>query len=104
MHCFDVEQNLATAAKIGSLFHRHSARPRQRARAHIRASFPEWPEERVEQVAKRSIENMFQMFMVDILVSPRRITSTSWPRYLRVGELRGAMERLVRSEPTIFIT
>jgi KDO2-lipid IV(A) lauroyltransferase len=104
MHCFETEQNLATAAAIGSAFHRLSGRHRRRAIENIRSSFPEWPVERVRDVARRSIENMFQIFMVDALVSPRRITPTSWPGYLRIGNLRGVMERLVRGEPTIFIT
>ncbi len=104
MHCFEPEQNLATAAVIGSLFHRFSARHRKRALENIRTSFPEWPIERAQDVARRSIQNMFQIFMVDALISPRRITTTSWPRYLRVGNLSAAMERLIRSESTIFIT
>jgi KDO2-lipid IV(A) lauroyltransferase len=47
---------------------------------------------------------MFQLFMVDAVATPRRITETSWPRYLRIGRLEGVLDRLLRSEPTIFIT
>jgi KDO2-lipid IV(A) lauroyltransferase len=38
------------------------------------------------------------------MAMPRRISPTSWPRYLRVGRLELAMNRLVRDEPTIFVT
>jgi KDO2-lipid IV(A) lauroyltransferase len=104
LHCFDIDQNLATAASIGTLFHRFSHRHRRRARLNIARSFPDWPDERVAETARRSIEHMFQLFMVDAMVTPRRITRTSWPRYLRLGKLQGVLERLVRGEPTIFIT
>jgi KDO2-lipid IV(A) lauroyltransferase len=104
LHCFDIEQNLATAAGVGALFHRFSHRHRQRAVNNIAQSFPDWPAQRVEETARRSIQHMFQLFMVDAWATPRRITETSWPRYLRLGQLQGVLERLVRGEPTIFIT
>jgi KDO2-lipid IV(A) lauroyltransferase len=104
LHSFDLDQNLATAAGVGTLFYRLSHRHRQRALLNIAASFPEWPPGRVAETARRSIQHMFQLFMVDAVATPRRITETSWPRYLRVGELRGVLERLIRGEPTIFIT
>ncbi len=104
MHCFEPGPNLATAAGVGTLFYRLSSRHRQRAIENISLSFPEWPAEQVARVAERSIQNMFQIFMVDAMVMPRRITPTSWPRYLEVGDLRTALERLIRNEATIFIT
>jgi KDO2-lipid IV(A) lauroyltransferase len=104
LHCFDVDQNLATAATVGTLFHRFSRRHRQRAAQNIARSFPDWPDQRVAETARRSIEHMFQLFMVDAMITPRLITRTSWPRYVRLGKLQGVLERLVRGEPTIFIT
>jgi KDO2-lipid IV(A) lauroyltransferase len=104
LHCFDIDQNLATAAGVGRLFHRFSPRHRQRAVQNIAQSFPDWPASRVEETARRSIQHMFQLFMVDAVATPRRITKTSWPRYLRLGQLQAVMDRLIRSEPTIFIT
>jgi KDO2-lipid IV(A) lauroyltransferase len=104
LHCFDIDQNLATAAGAGRLFHRFSHRHRQRAMQNIARSFPDWPASRVEETALRSIQHMFQLFIVDAVATPRRISETSWPKYLRLGRLQGVMERLIRGEPTIFIT
>jgi KDO2-lipid IV(A) lauroyltransferase len=89
---------------VGTLFHRFSHRHRKRAAQNIARSFPEWPYQRVAETARRSIEHMFQLFLVDAMIMPRLITRTSWPRYLRLGKLQGVLERLVRGEPTIFIT
>ncbi len=52
MHCFNVEQNLQTASTVGSLFHRFSRRHRRRAESNIAQSFPEWPPERVGELAE----------------------------------------------------
>ncbi|MHC4219946.1 MAG: lysophospholipid acyltransferase family protein [Planctomycetota bacterium] len=104
MHCFDLDQNLATASTVGSLFYRFSHRHRKRATDNLARSFPEWSADRVAETARRSIQHMFQLFMVDAVAMPRRITETSWPGYVRVGKLKGALERLIRNEPTIFIT
>ena len=103
-HCFDIDQNLTAAAQVGSLFYRLSNRHRQRAIRNIAESFPDWPAQRVAQTARRSIQNMFQIFMVDAIAMPRRVTESSWPHYLRIGNLRGLMDRLLRGEPTICIT
>ena len=104
MHCFDTEQNLQTAAAIGSAFYRLSRRHRERALGSIAASFPELPPERVADLAERSMQHMIQLFLVDAQVMPRRVTPTSWSRYARIGPLHGLMERLIRGEPLIFIT
>ena len=42
MHCFSVEQNLQTAADIGSLFYRFSLRHQQRAKRNIALRLPKW--------------------------------------------------------------
>ncbi len=104
LHSFSVESTLSTAAGMGSLFCRYHRRHLQRAIENLTLSFPEWPAERVEQVALRSIQNMFQIVMVDAVVMPRLVTRSSWQRCLRVGRLQDAMERLIRNQPTIFIT
>ena len=104
MHCFGIDQNLQTAAGLGSLFYKHSHQHRRRAQNNIALSFPDWSTERIESVAKHSIQHMFQLFMVDSMVTPRRITESSWPRYVRIGELPRTLERLVKGQPAIFIT
>lgn len=104
MHCFDINLNLQSAAGIGSLFYKFSHQHRQRAQNNIALSFPDWSTARINTVAEQSIQHMFQLFMVDAMVTPRCITESSWPRYVRIGELPRTLERLVKGQPAIFIT
>ncbi len=104
LHCLDVDANLRTAAAVGSAFYRLSGQRRRRAISNLARSFPGWPAARIADVAERSIQSMFQLFLVDAMVTPRLVTETSWPRYVRFGNLQGVLERLVRGRPTIFIT
>jgi KDO2-lipid IV(A) lauroyltransferase len=104
MQCFDVEENLATAAAVGRMFHRLNRTRRLRAEQNIAWSFPDWPAQRVSDVARRSMEHMFQLFMVEAMVSPRLITPASWSRYVRLGNIGPVLDHLVRQEPVIFIT
>ncbi|MHC4219293.1 MAG: lysophospholipid acyltransferase family protein [Planctomycetota bacterium] len=104
LHCFDLNQNLSTAATVGGLLHRFSHRHRKRAMDNIAWCFPDWPTQRVADTARRSMQHMCQLFLVDAVATTRLISETSWPRYLRIGKLQGVMERLVREQPTIFIT
>ncbi len=103
-HCFDIDQNLQSAAGMGSLFYKLSHQHRRRAQNNIALSFPDWSTARIKTVAERSIQHMFQLFMVDAMVTPRCITESSWPRYVRIGELPRTLERLVKGQPAIFVT
>ena len=104
MHCFNVDQNLTTAAGVGSLFWNFSAKHRQRAIENIAASFPEWSRERVFRTAKASVQNMIQVFLVDSLMMPRLITPDNWPQHVRIGPLGPVLERMIRHEPMLLIT
>jgi KDO2-lipid IV(A) lauroyltransferase len=102
--CFDVEQNLQTAATVGSIFFRASAKRRRRATGNIARSFPHWDADRVEAVAERSMQYMFQLFLVDTLLTPRLLTERSWPRHVRIGPVDPLLDRLILGEPVILVT
>lgn len=102
--CFSVDQNLSTAASIGSFFHRANRTRRRRAERNIAMSFPDWSPEKVSRTAERSMQHMFQLFMVDALVTPRLITPHSWPSYITLGNVTPILDRLIRGEPMILIT
>jgi KDO2-lipid IV(A) lauroyltransferase len=104
INCFDVDQNLHVAAGVGSFLCRRWASRRARAEANIAASFPEWSEDRVSLIAERSFQHMIQMFSVDAVITPRLITPATWPRHIRIGDIRAMVDELVRHEPMILVT
>jgi KDO2-lipid IV(A) lauroyltransferase len=104
LQCFDVNQNLHTAASIGSLLYDVDRIRSRRARRHIAESFPDWPADRVHDVARRSFQNMIQLFMVESVATPRLITPAAWPRYIRLGNIGPVLDHMVCGQPCIFIT
>lgn len=104
MQCFDVDQNLHTAASIGSLFYRTNRTRRNRAGDNLRHSFPDWSNEKIERLVEDSMQHMFKLFLVDSLMMTRLITHGSWGRYIRLGNMGPMLERLMQRKPVIFIT
>jgi len=103
-HSFDVDQNLNTARTVGSIFFRSNAGRRARAERNVALSFPDWPADRVAETAERSMQHMFQIFMVDAFMMPRLITPRTWPEHIEFGNLEPILERLIRGEPLLLIT
>jgi KDO2-lipid IV(A) lauroyltransferase len=104
MHCFSVDQNLDTAATVGSMFWRFNRTRRERAERNIALSFPDWTHATVCRTAERSMRHMFQLFMVDAFATPRLITPSSWPVFLDLGRLEIVLDRLLRGERLILVT
>jgi KDO2-lipid IV(A) lauroyltransferase len=104
VQCFDLRQNLHTAESVGSAFCALSAGRRRRAERNIARSFPDWPMERVRTVARRSMQHMFRLFLVESFAAPRLITPTTWSNYVRFSAVGPLMDLLLRNEPAIFIT
>jgi KDO2-lipid IV(A) lauroyltransferase len=104
MHCFNVETNLTTAARIGSFVYHANRTRRERTEGHIARCFPDWPADRVRAVGERSFEHMMQMFLVDAVLGPRLITPNAWPQIVRLGNLQTVLDLLLRHEPVILLT
>ena len=104
IQCFNVEQNLHTAATIGSLFYKLNRGRRERTERNIALSFPDWSAEKVHQTAVKSMEHMFKLFMVESFVGARLITPSTWTTYLTLSDLRPLLNMLVHKQPAIFIT
>lgn len=108
-HSFGVDQNMRTAAAAGRLYARAVRRHRMRAQHHIAQAMPELAPAEVEALALRSIENMFQMFMVESVAVPRLLTPTSWPERVRIaragaGLMQENVELLLSGRPMLLVT
>lgn len=104
IQCFDVDQNLATAAAIGSAFCAMNRTRRRRAEENIAKSFPHLQHDQVRDLALRSMQHMFQLFMVESIMAPRLITQSSWPQYAHFTGVKDLLDMLLRGGPIIFIT
>lgn len=104
MHCFALDQNLDTAAAAGSAFLRLFPERHRRAKANIAASFPHLPADAVEDIAERSAQHMFQLFVVDAVVMTRLVTPASWPRYIHLGNTGATLDRFRPGRPLILVT
>jgi KDO2-lipid IV(A) lauroyltransferase len=104
VQCFDVNQNLATAAAVGSAFAALNPTRRERAAANIAMCFPHMPPDQVRDLTRRSIQHMFQLFIVESIMAPRLITRSSWPQYVQFSNLSEVLNLMLRGEPAIFVT
>ncbi len=104
IQCFDVEQNLASAAAVGTAFHHFNRTRRLRAEENIARSFPDWSQERVRRTTLESIQHMFQLFMVESIMAPRLISQSTWTRYIKIKNVDRLINLLLQGRPAIFIT
>jgi KDO2-lipid IV(A) lauroyltransferase len=104
LQCLDPAAALHLAGAAGIAYHHLSGRRRARAREAVARSFPEWPPQRVAEVAERSFAHLFQLFLVDAMVMPRLLTPASWPEYVEFGSVTRALDDLVRGRSAIFVT
>lgn len=104
MRCFDERRNLDTAAAIGTLFHRMHEGRRRRTAENIARAFPQYTEAEIDSAAERAMQNMFEMFMVDALAMPRRVTPSTWPNHVRLGGIRDALDLLRADRPCLLVT
>ena len=80
---FDVRTNYRTARWAGELLWRLVPKYRRIARGHLRKSFPDWTDEHIERVARRSFRNLFCLG-IEVLFTPRLITPNLWREHIRL--------------------
>ena len=102
--CFSSEANHDTAATVGSIYWRLSARHRRRAMLNVAAAFPELTPPQVEALAEGSVRSLMAMFLLDSLVMSRRITPSAWASHVSLGSIGGAVDLLLSDKPAILIT
>ncbi|MFW5653003.1 MAG: lysophospholipid acyltransferase family protein, partial [Planctomycetota bacterium] len=105
LQLFDVDLNMRTFGTIGEYAWRKDARRRERASANISRSFPLLTPGQVDDLGRRSMRHLLQLFGVEVLFTPRLITPGTWPKHVRFGEgVNEALEPLAGKKPAIFIT
>jgi len=102
--CCPVDLNMQSCKLIGDLYYKFNSKRRQRAINNIQASFPELSSSDAADLAKRSMEHMFQLFVAEGVQMPALITPSTWQKYVTFKDINQVTERLAKSEPVIFIT
>ena len=92
-----------TAVKIGDLFDRFDRKHRERARHHIRLSFPEWTEAQVAECARGSTRSLIQLAF-EVLQTPQVLNTDSWPNHIEPPNLGPAIDLMNMDGPRILLT
>jgi Kdo2-lipid IVA lauroyltransferase/acyltransferase len=103
LHTFPVDANLKTAELLGNFMYRVDRRHRQRAEGNLRRSFPDLSEPHRRALARRSMQQLFKLF-VEVLFTTRLIRLDTWPRYVELQNFRSVVELLVRNQGVILLT
>ena len=104
VHMFSWRANYRTARWVGDLMFRFDRRHRRRAIRHLQLSFPDWPEEKYQRVARASMRNLVYLG-VEFFFTTRLITPATWRRHIRLHGLGGTIRILLeRKSGAIFVT
>lgn len=94
MHCWPVRANLAVARTLGNLMYAVDRKHRERALANLRRSFPEKPERELHRLARRSMQQLFMLF-VETLFTTRLVRMDTVARYVRLNDIGPVLRMLM---------
>ncbi len=97
MHCFPVNANLHTAKLIGTALYYIDRKHQRRALANLARSFPDMPEPERRALAKRSMQQLFMLF-VEVLFTTRLVRIDTWADYVELTDFRDVLALLMRKE------
>ncbi|MGE3181865.1 MAG: lysophospholipid acyltransferase family protein [Phycisphaerae bacterium] len=105
MNCFSLETNLATGRMIGRIWWTISPRHRKLAIQHLRDSFPtEYSDDEITDIARRSFEHFAQVYLIELAMTPRALTRSSWPRHIELTDLSDTIRELLQGRSAIMVT
>jgi KDO2-lipid IV(A) lauroyltransferase len=103
--CFPIELNLSTARLMGRLWWLLMKRHRDRALDHLRPALGDrYGERELRRIARRSFEHFAQLYLVELVLTPRLINPWSWARYVELDQLGPALRELLAARGTILLT
>lgn len=80
MYLFPIRWNLQTGCLLGTVMWKYYKRGRMRALDNLRASFPDKDQAWLEQVGRRSFQQVV-MLAIDIFFTPRIVRKDNWRHY-----------------------
>lgn len=97
VHMLRVPTAYACARRLGDLLFAVDRRHRELAIEQISRSFPDWPRQRVREVARESLRSVI-MLGLETLLMPRLITPNRWAQHVRFAHLDPVLRPLVTGE------
>jgi KDO2-lipid IV(A) lauroyltransferase len=94
MHCWPVEANLGVARLLGNFMYAVDRKHRERALANLRRSFPEKSDADLRRLARRSMQQLFMLF-VETLFTTRLVRLDTAGRYVRLREFQHLLRMLM---------
>jgi KDO2-lipid IV(A) lauroyltransferase len=103
--CFPIEMNLRTARWLGRIWWTVMERHRDRALDNLRPALGDHHNAaQLRRIARQSFEHFAQVYLVEVVMTPRLINEWSWSRYVELDRLGPALRELLASRGTILLT
>ncbi|MFQ5806852.1 MAG: lysophospholipid acyltransferase family protein [Phycisphaerae bacterium] len=103
--CFPIPANLKTAKLMGNIWWRLMKRHRVRAMDNLRPALGDrYDEAQLWKIARRSFEHFAQLYLVEMVMTPRLVNEWSWARYISLDNLGPALRELLAGRGVIMLT
>lgn len=103
--CFPIDTNLKTAKLMGNVWWLLMKRHRDRAMDNLRPALGgQRNEEQLRRIARRSFEHFAQLYLVELVMTPRLINEWSWARHVTLDDLGAALRELLANRGVIMLT
>jgi KDO2-lipid IV(A) lauroyltransferase len=97
LHSFPVNANLRTAKLLGDFMWVIDRKHRDRAMGNLRRSFPDMPLEQRERLARRSMQQLFMLF-IEVLFTTRLVHIDTWADYCELENFREVLQLLLKRD------
>ncbi|HWB53124.1 MAG TPA: lysophospholipid acyltransferase family protein [Tepidisphaeraceae bacterium] len=102
LHCFPVDLNLQTARLLGDFMYAVDRRHRERALGNLRRSFPDLTDKQRELLARRSMQQLFMLF-VELLFTTRLVHLDTLWQYIELDNFKEVLELLMRRDQGVLL-
>lgn len=102
VHMSDVEDLYKFAGVLARVVPWFYPRHVRIAREHLRRSFPDWPQKRVDAVARLAMRNLF-VLGIEVLLTPRLITPKRWSWHIRLHNMGELLQMLLEQERGVIL-
>ena len=101
---FNIRTNYCAFRLFGDIAHRFDRRHHSRSVGHLRRSFPNWPEEQYDRVARASMRSLSYLAL-ETAFTTQLISPTTWRRHTRLANMAENIRLMLeRKSPLIFLT